>query len=93
MPARMRAPLERKEALERKEREAAAAARSAAGATATAAAPPAPVPDASSKRKETTAEKLARIHKGKGANEDFNPLHGSGTSSSAGGTLSNKKGG
>lgn len=53
---------------------------------------PSPPPAASAKRKETIAEKLARIEKGKGSS-DFNPLHGQSGSGGAGRAINRKKGG
>ena len=87
MPARMRA------AMERQQREEAAAKRGATSTNPASAAPEAP-PAATSctKKKETTAEKLARIQKGKGPS-DHNPLENRSTNSSAGSTFNRKKGG
>ena len=83
MPSRMKA------ALERQQREEAAAKRSDCCQEPSA---PPPPPASNSKRKETTAEKVARIQGGKGPSE-FNPMNGSGSSSSAGGVIKRKKGG
>ena len=87
MPARMKA------ALERKQREEAAARRAQPPADVEAQPAPAPAHNSTNKQpKETTAEKLARIQRGKGPS-DHNPLHGHGSSSSAGSVINRKKGG